>query len=111
MPCEDRFDTVFSAAQSAVIRLGGKVVHSNRTGGSIRGELGVDVYGFGVELQITLSRLPDHQPGTQEPIAVTVRATEPGALDTDTNRAEELRQLEDQFLALVRDRASCGNPY
>ena len=111
MPCEDRFDTVFTAAQSAVIRLGGRVVHANRTSGSILGRLDVDVLGFGVELSITLSRLPDHEPGSLEPVTVSVRAVEPGASDTSPERADELSQLEEQYLDLVRDRATCGNPY
>ena len=111
MPCEDRYSTVFSAAQSGVVRLGGKVVHANQASGSILGRIEIDVLGFGVELSITLSRIPDHQPGTQEPIAVTVWASEPGASDPDPNRAEELRHLEEQYLALVSERATCGSPY
>lgn len=111
MPCEDRYSTVFSAAQSAVIRLGGRVVNASETSGSIVGEIEVDVHGFQVELSITLSRIPDHQPGTQEPITVSVRAKQPGVSDPDVFRAEELRQLEEQYMALVRDRAICGNPY
>jgi hypothetical protein len=111
MPCEDRYDEVFSAAQSAVIRLGGRVVHSSRTSGSILGRIDVDVHGFGVELSITLSRLPDHVPGTQEPITVTVRATEPGVQDPDPERAKELHQLEKMYMSMVGERASCGPPY
>jgi hypothetical protein len=111
MPCEDRYSTVFSAARSAVVRLGGRVVHTDHSGGSILGRIEVDVLGFGVELTITLSRIPDNEPDTQEPLTVTVRAIEPGVSDPDPNRAEELRQLEEEYLALVRDRATCGSPY
>jgi hypothetical protein len=111
MPCEDRFSTLFTASQSAVIRLGGLVVHANRTSGSILGRIEADDFGFGVELTITLSRLPDNVPGTLEPLTVSVRAIEPGVSDPDLYRAEELRKLEEEYLALVRDRATCGNPY
>ena len=111
MPCEDRYGTVFLAAQSAVVRLGGRVVHASEASGSIVGRLEVDVLGSQVELSITLSRIPDHQPGTQEPITVKVRATEPRVSDPEPDRAEELRRLEEQYLALVGDRAACGNPY
>jgi hypothetical protein len=111
MPCEDRYDAVFTAAQSAVIRLGGRVVHASRSSGSILGRIDVDVHGFGVELSITLSRIPDRVPGTQEPIAVMVRATEPGDKDPDPNRARELRQLEKMYLSMVGERVACGAPY
>lgn len=111
MPCEDRYDAVFASAQSAVIRLGGKVVHASRSSGSILGRIDVDVHGFGVELSITLSRIPDHTPGTREPIGVSVRAAEPGVKDPDPNRVKELRQLEKTYLSLVGERAACGSPY
>jgi len=111
MPCEDRYNTVYSAARSAVIRLGGRVVHASEAGGSILGQLEVDVLGFQVELSITLSRLPDHQVRTQEPITVMIRATEPGESESDPDRVEELSRLEEQYLALVRERAACGDPF
>ncbi len=109
--CEDRYDTVFQAAQSAVLRLGGRIVHSSRSSGSILGRLEVDVLGFGVDLSVSLSRLPDHDPRTLEPISVEVRASEPGVSDPDPERAEELHRLEEQYLELVRERATCGSPY
>jgi len=111
MSCEDRYNTVYSAARSAVIRLGGRVFHASEASGSILGQLEVDVLGFQVELSITLSRLPDHEPGTQEPITVSVRAREPGVSDPDPDRVEELSRLEEQYLALVRERAACGDPF
>lgn len=111
MGCEDRYDTVFQAAQSAVLRLGGKIVHSSRSSGRILGRIEVDVLGFGVELSVALSRLPDHDPGTLEPISVDVRASESGVSDPDPERAEELRSLEEQYLELVGERATCGSLY
>ena len=111
MQCEDRYDTVFQAAQSAVLRLGGRVVHANRSSGSILGRLEVDVLGFAAELRVTLGRLPDYDPRTLEPIDVSVSAAEPGVSNADPDRAEELRRLEKQYLELVRERASCGSPY
>jgi hypothetical protein len=108
--CEDRFLTVWGAAQSAVRSMGGRIVHANQnqTGGTILGRLGVEVFGFAVELNITVRRVPGHAPGTYEPLTVSVKAVEPGVSSPDKYRVEELRRLEKQYLDLVGERAMCA---
>lgn len=108
--CEDRFDAVWVAAQTAVSRLGGTVRSANRTSGAILGRIDSDVLGAEIDLHINLSRLPDHQPGTQQPITVTVKATDTRVTDPDAHRIEELRSLEDRYLRLVGERAACSSP-
>jgi hypothetical protein len=111
MSCEDNYSDLYYTAQRAVVRLGGEVIHADQASGSILGRIEVDYLGTKVDLSITLSRIPDHQVHTQEPITVMVRATEPGDSEPDPNRAEELSRLEEQYLALVRERAACGDPF
>ena len=108
--CEDQFQTVWGAAQSAVRGMGGRIVHANQnqTGGTILGRLGVESFGFEVELNITVRRVPGHGPGTYEPLTVSVKAVEPGVTSPDKYRVEELRSLEKQYLNLVGERAMCG---
>jgi len=108
--CEDRYETVWLAAQTAVGRLGGAVVSANSSSGSILGRLDSDVLGTEIDLHINLSRLPDHQPGTQQPVTVTVKAVDRRVGEPDTNRVEDLRSLEDRYLRLVGERAACGTP-
>jgi len=108
--CEDRYTTVWGAAQLAVVALGGKVVNASEAGGLILGKLAVDVLGSEVELHITVTRYPDHRPGTIAPVTVSVTAREPGISEPDEYRREELRSLEEQYLALVGQRAACGSP-
>ena len=108
--CEDRYTTVWAAAQLAVVALGGKVVTASEAGGMIYGKLAVDVLGSEVELHITVTRYPDHQPGTIAPVTVSVTASEPGNPEPDQYRREELRSLQEQYLALVGRRAACGSP-
>jgi PAS domain-containing protein len=111
MLCEDRFRTVFTAAQSAIIRLGGRVTHANQASGTILGRLEADDLGYRVDLSIALSRIPENQTGTQESITIVVRATKPGVSDPEPERTADLRRLEEQYLALVGDRATCGTPF
>ena len=111
MLCEDQFSAVFVAAQGAVIRLGAKVTHANRASGTILGRLEADDLGFRADLSIALSRIPENQPGNQETITVTVRATEPGVSDPEPKRADQLSHLEQKYLALVGERTTCGEPY
>ena len=108
--CEDRYDEVWTAARTAVMRLGGQVIDASRSAGSILGRLELDGFGAAVDLHIQLSRIPDHQPGTQQPVTVTIRATEAAGREPDPTRANELRSLEERYLRLVGERASCGGP-
>jgi len=108
--CEDRFDTVWVAAQTAVGRLGGSVRSANRSSGAILGRLDSDVLGAEIDLHINLSRLPDHQPGTLQPVTVTIKATDTRVAEPDAHRLEELRSLEDRYLRLVGERAACSGP-
>jgi hypothetical protein len=108
--CEDRYETVWLAAQTAVGRLGGTVVSANSSSGAILGRLDSDVLGTEIDLHINLSRLPDHQPGTQQPVTVTVKAVDRRVAEPDTTRVEDLRSLEDRYLRLVGERAACGTP-
>jgi hypothetical protein len=108
--CEDRFDTVWIAAQAAVGRLGGTVVSASNSAGAILGRLDSDVLGTEIDLHINLSRLPDHQPGSQQPVTVTVKATDRRVTEPDPNRIEDLRSLEDRYLRLVGERAACSGP-
>ena len=78
------------------------------TGGTILGRLGVEVFGFAIELNITVRRVPGHAPGTYEPLTVSVKAVEPGVSSPDKYRVEELRRLEKQYLDLVGERAMCA---
>jgi len=108
--CDDRFDTVWVAAQTAVGRLGGTVLSANRASGAILGRLDSDVLGAEIDLHVNLSRLPDHQPGTLQPVTVTIKATDTRVAEPDAHRLEELRSLEDRYLRLVGERAACGGP-
>lgn len=108
--CEDTYDTVWVAAQAAVRRVGGAIVDSNRSSGTILGRLTSEVMGAEIDLHITLSRLPDHQPGTLQPVTVTVRATDPRVAEPSPGRVEDLRTLEERYLRLVGERAACGGP-
>ncbi len=108
--CEDRFDTVWVSAQTAVGRLGGTVLSANRASGAILGRLDSDVLGAEIDLHINLSRLPDHNPGTQQPVTVTIKASDTRVAEPDAYRVEELRSLEDQYLRLVGERAACSGP-
>ncbi len=108
--CEDHFSTVWSSAQLAVVTLGGKVVHASEFSGTILGRIEVDVLGSKVELNITVSRLPDQRPDLPQMITVTIQAVEPKVSNPDPNRIEELRLLEEKYLALVANRAACGSP-
>jgi hypothetical protein len=108
--CEDRYDSVWIAAQTAVGRLGGTVVSSNSSSGVILGRLDSDVLGSEIDLHINLSRLPDHQPGTQQPVTVTVKAVDRRVAEPDPARVEDLRTLEDRYLRLVGERAACSGP-
>ena len=108
--CEDRFTTVWTSAQTAVVTLGGKILYVSESSGTIHGRIEVDVLGSKVELNIMVSRLPDQRPGAVQMITVTIKAVEPKVSDPDPNRIEELRLLEEQYLALVGNRAVCGSP-
>lgn len=108
--CEDRYDTVWIAAQTAVTRLGGSVVSANRASGAILGRLDSDVLGSEIDLHINLTRLPDHQPGTLQPVTVTARANDRRVSEPDANRIEELRSIEERYLRLIGERAACGGP-
>ena len=108
--CEDRFSTVWTSAQTAVVILGGKIIYAAESSGTIHGRIEVDVLGAKVELNITVSRLPDQRPGAVQMITVTIKAVEPKVSNPDPNRIEELRLLEEQYLALVGNRAVCGSP-
>lgn len=108
--CEDRFSTVWASAQTAVVTLGGKIIYASESSGTIHGRIEVDVLGSMVELNITVSRLPDQRPGSAQMLTVTIKAVEPKVSDPDPNRIEELRLLEEQYLALVGYRARCGEP-
>ena len=107
--CELKFLRVWDAAQFAVTSLGGRIAHSDQTSSNILGRLDVDVFGFVVELNITVRRVPAHVPGTYEPVTVSVKAVEPGVPDPDEYHVEELRRLERQYLDLVGGRAGCGS--
>ncbi len=108
--CDDRFDAVWVAAQTAVSRLGGTVRSANRASGAILGRLDSDVLGAEIDLHINLSRLPDHNPGSQQPVTVTIKATDTRLAEPDVHRVEELRSLEDRYLRLVGERAACSGP-
>jgi len=108
--CDDRYDTVWVAAQTAVGRLGGTVVSANSSSGAILGRLDSDVLGTEIDLHISLSRLPDHQPGTLQAVTVTVKATDRRVAEPGPGRIEELRSLEDRYLRLVGERARCSGP-
>ncbi len=108
--CEDRFSTVWISAQTAVVSLGGRIIYASESSGAIHGRIEVDVLGSKVELNITVSRLPDQQPGAPQMITVTIKAVEPKVANPDPNRIEELRLLEEHYLALVGNRAVCGSP-
>jgi hypothetical protein len=108
--CEDRFSTVWNSAQRSVVSLGGKIVYASESSGTIHGRIEVDVLGSMVELNITVSRLPDQRPDTPQMITVTIKAIEPKVSNPDPNRIEELRRLEEQYLSLVGNRAVCGSP-
>jgi hypothetical protein len=108
--CEDRFSTVWISAQTAVVTLGGKIIYASESSGTIHGRIEVDVLGAKVELNITVSRLPDQRPDTPQMITVTIKAIEPNVSNPDPNRIEELRRLEEQYLSLVGNRAVCGSP-
>ena len=94
----------------AVITLGGKILYTNESSGTIQGRIEVDVLGSKVELNIIVSRLPDQQPGARQMITVTIKAIEPKVSDPDPNRIKELKLLEEHYLALVGNRAACGSP-
>jgi len=108
--CEDRFTTVWTSAQTAVVSLGGKILYVSESSGTIHGRIEVDVLGSKVELNILVSRLPDQQPGAVQMITVTIKAVEPKVSNPDPNRMNELRLLEEHYLALVGNRAVCGSP-
>ncbi len=108
--CEDRYETVWIAAQTAVTRVGGRVVSANSGSGAILGRLDSDVLGTEINLHINLSRLPDFQPGTLEALTVTVKATDTRVAQPDAYRVEELRSLEERYLRLVGERAACSGP-
>jgi hypothetical protein len=108
--CEDRFTTVWTSAQTAVVSLGGKILYASESSGTIHGRIEVDVLGSKVELNITVSRLPDQRPGAVQMITVTIKAVEPKVSNPDPNRIKELRLLEEHYLALVGNRAVCGSP-
>ncbi len=108
--CQDRFGTVWVAAQTAVTRIGGKVLSANSSSGAILGRLDSDVLGTEIDLRINLTRLPDSMPGTQEALTVTVKATETRVAEPGAYRNEELRSLEERYLRLVGERAACSGP-
>lgn len=108
--CQGRFETVWIAAQTAVSRVGGRVLSANRASGTILGRLDSDVLGSEIDLNISVTRLPDVQPGTQEPLTVSIRASDRRLEEPDAHRIEELRSLEERYLLLVGDRAACGGP-
>ncbi|MDX2436087.1 MAG: hypothetical protein QNL88_03450 [Acidobacteriota bacterium] len=108
--CEDRYETVWIAAQTAVTRVGGRVVSANSGSGAILGRLDSDVLGTEINLHINLSRLPDYQPDTLESLTVTVKATDTRVAQPDAYRVEELRSLEERYLRLVGERAACSGP-
>ncbi len=85
-------------------------VSANRASGAILGRLDADVLGAEIDLHINLSRLPDHNPGTQQPVTVTIKATDTRVAEPDAHRVEELRSLEDRYLRLVGERAACSGP-
>ena len=108
--CEDGYSEVWSAARFAVAGMGGTVVSAVESRGAILARIEAGDPGSEVELHINLSRLPDNQSGTLEPIAVAVRATGPDGSEPAEGRREELRELEEQFLARVSHRAQCRAP-
>ena len=108
--CQDRYETVWIAAQTAVGKVGGRVVSANSGSGAILGRLDSDVLGTEIDLHINLSRLPDIRPGTQEPLTVTIKATDTRVAEPDAYRIEELRSLEERYLRLVGERAACSGP-
>ncbi len=108
--CEGRYDTVWIAAQTAVTRVGGRVVSANSGSGAILGRLDSDVLGTEIDLHINLSRLPDFEPGTLESLTVAVKATDTRVAQPDAYRVEELRSLEERYLRLVGERAVCSGP-
>ena len=108
--CQDRFDTVWVSAQTAVTRLGGRVVNASSSSGAILGRLDSDVLGSEIDLHIQVSRLPDSRPATQEALTVTVKATDRRVAEPDARRIDELRSLEERYLRLVGDRAACSGP-
>lgn len=108
--CEERYETIWIAAQTAVTRVGGRVVSANSGSGYILGRLDSDVLGTEIDLHINLSRLPDYQPGTLESLTITIKATDTRVAEPDAHRIEELRSLEERYLRMVGDRAACSGP-
>jgi hypothetical protein len=108
--CQDRYETVWIAAQTAVTRVGGRVLSANKASGAILGRLDSDVLGTEIELHINLSRMPDLQPGTLESLTVSVKASDMRVAEPDAHRIEELRSLEERYLRMVGDRAACSGP-
>ena len=108
--CEDSFDRVWMAAQSALLVLGGETVSANRPAGTIHGRIASDLYGAEIELGITVRRTPDTRIESVEPLWVEVRTWDPSTTEPDPERLEDLRLVARQFLTLIQERAACGSP-
>jgi hypothetical protein len=108
--CEDRFETVWVAAQSALVQLDARVVNANQAAGSIMGRIDADVYGAEIEIGVNVRRSPDIQRATQEPLWVEVRTWDPSTNDPDPRRLADLKFVAEEVLNLIRSRAQCGPP-
>lgn len=108
--CEDRFDRIWIASQSALVQLGARVVSSNQAAGALLARIEADAYGAPIEISVYIRRSPDQQPATIEPLWLEVRTWDPSTNDPDPERLEDMQLVARQFLALVRERAACGGP-
>jgi hypothetical protein len=108
--CEERYDRVWIAAQSALSALGAVTVNANRSWGTIQGRIDAEVYGAEIELGITVRRTPDTRVDSVEPLWVEVRTWDPSTTDPDAYRMEKLEMVARQYLELVGQRANCGPP-
>ena len=108
--CEDRFDRIWIASQSALAQLGARVVSSNQAAGALLARIEADAYGAPIEISVAIRRSPDQQPATVEPLWVEVRAWDPSTTDPHPERLEDMQLVARQLLALIRERAACGGP-
>lgn len=106
--CEERFETVWVAAQSALLQLDARVVNANQTAGTIIARIDAEFYGADIQIGLTVRRSPDIQRATQEPLWVEVRTWDPATGEPDAARLSDLRLVAEEVLRLIRARAQCG---
>ncbi len=95
-------DSIWLAAQAAILDLGGRIVQSNRTVGSIVGRF--DLEGRPVRLDVQVLRSPGADTAVDRPTDVSAQASLAAAGTPPPELQEELRQLVDRYLELVESR-------